>query len=86
LKLKDIFGQAVHVKLDPFHWLKRWNEALLEPTSVQGGIARQMFSRAIFNIDAIEMEEAKNDWNIATYRTSQQRRFYERQMRRYHVR
>jgi len=49
----------VCVKLNPFHWLKRWNDALLEPASVQGGTARQMFSRAIFNIDQNEMEEAR---------------------------
>lgn len=59
LKIRSVFGSFVWVKLDPFHWLQRWNEALLEPTSVQGGIARQMFSRAIFNIDSTEMDNAR---------------------------
>ena len=59
-KLKDIFSRAVLVKLDPFHWLVRWNDALLEPTSMQGGIVRQMFSRAIFNVDQAEFDRARD--------------------------
>jgi hypothetical protein len=47
------------VKLDAFHWLKRWNDILCEPTSVQGGIFRALMSRAIFNVEASEFKRAK---------------------------
>jgi hypothetical protein len=47
------------VKLDAFHWLKRWNDILVEPTKEMGGIFRAMMSRALFNITPDEYEAAK---------------------------
>jgi hypothetical protein len=50
---------GVSIKLDAFHWLKRWNEVLVEPNSAQGGIFRGLMSRALFVIDPSEFERAK---------------------------
>jgi hypothetical protein len=47
------------VKLDPFHWLKRWNDLLVDPKSAQAGIFRGLMSRALFNITPHEYERAK---------------------------
>jgi hypothetical protein len=47
------------VKLDPFHWLKRWNEILVEPNKEQAGVFRAMMSRALFNATEEEYSRAK---------------------------
>jgi hypothetical protein len=47
------------IKLDVFHWLKRWNNILVEPSSAQGGIFRGLMCRALFNIEPTEYSAAK---------------------------
>jgi hypothetical protein len=56
--LKEIFPNVV-VKLDAFHWLKRWNDVLQEPTSSLGGIFRALMSRALFNVEPGEYKDAR---------------------------
>jgi hypothetical protein len=51
---------GVLIKLDPFHWLKRFNELLVDPNSAQGGIFRGLMSRALFVIERCEYERAKD--------------------------
>ena len=57
--LKRHFPQA-QVKLDAFHWLKRWDDMLCEPTSPHAGVFRGLMSRALFNITPGEYERAKD--------------------------
>lgn len=57
--LRRIFPDAL-IKLDPFHWLKRWNELMVEPSSAEAGVFRGLMSRAIFNIEPTEYERAKD--------------------------
>jgi hypothetical protein len=57
--IRCIFPDVL-IKLDPFHWLKRWNELLVDPSSAQAGIFRGLMSRAIFNIEPSEYERAKD--------------------------
>ena len=47
------------IKLDLFHWLKRWNDILFEPNKEQAGVFRAMMSKALFNIGKEEYEAAK---------------------------
>jgi hypothetical protein len=56
--VKSCFPNAV-IKLDVFHWLKRWTKLLVEPSSAQGGIFRGLMCRALFNIEPTEYAEAK---------------------------
>jgi hypothetical protein len=58
--LQSIFPGVV-VKLDPFHWLKRWNVILVDPSTAHTGIFRQkiMMSRAIFSVEVGEFNDAK---------------------------
>jgi hypothetical protein len=56
--LKGIFP-GVLIKLDVFHWLKRWNDIMFDPKSAHAGIFRGLMSRAIFNVEADEYERAK---------------------------
>jgi hypothetical protein len=57
--LEEIFPGAIGIiKLDAFHWLKRWNECLNDPLSAQAGIFRALMSRALFNVEPTEYEEA----------------------------
>jgi hypothetical protein len=56
--VKSIF-LGVLVKLDVFHWLKRWNDIILDPKSAHAGIFRALMSRAVFNVEADEFERAK---------------------------
>ena len=57
-KIKEVFPQA-EVKLDPFHWLKRWDKILAEPSSQQAGTFRAMMSRALFNVEDQEYDRAR---------------------------
>jgi hypothetical protein len=50
----------VLIKLDSFHWLKRWNEIILKPSSAQAGVFRGLMSRALFNIEPGEFQRAKD--------------------------
>lgn len=50
---------GVLVKLDAFHWLKRWNEILNDPKSGQGGVFRALMSRALFTCGPDEFDNAK---------------------------
>ena len=57
-KLEEVV-RDIFVKLDPFHWLKRWDAVLAGSSSVEGGVARVLFSRALFNVSPSEYERAK---------------------------
>jgi hypothetical protein len=57
--LLQIFpGASGNIKLDAFHWLKRWNVCMSDPLSAQGGIFRALMSRALFNVEPTEYEDA----------------------------
>jgi len=58
--LQATFGQDVWVKLDSFHWMKRWDKALLKPSSEKGHIFRAAMSRALFVTPPNEFNEAKD--------------------------
>jgi hypothetical protein len=49
-------GAADNIKLDLFHWLKRWNDIMDSPSSAQAGIFRGLMSRALFNVEPLEYE------------------------------
>jgi hypothetical protein len=51
-------GAADNIKLDAFHWLKRWNACMSDPMSAQAGIFRALMSRALFNVEPTEYEDA----------------------------
>jgi hypothetical protein len=57
--VRRIFPNVV-VKLDPFHWLKRWNELLVDSSSAQAGIFRALMSRGLFNVEPSEFNRAKD--------------------------
>jgi hypothetical protein len=61
-QVKNIVGRCFPnaiIKLDVFHWLKRWNKILVEPSSAQGGVFRGLMCRALFNIEPTEYAAAK---------------------------
>ena len=47
------------VRLDVFHWLKRWNDVLNEPGSLHAGVFRALMSRAVFTVEQQEYMAAK---------------------------
>ena len=57
--LQDIFGEDLWVGLDSFHWMKRWDPALLKPTSEKGKIFRGAMSQALFVTTSSELTAAK---------------------------
>jgi hypothetical protein len=57
--LSRIFPGAL-IKLDPLHWLKRWNELTHDPSSAQGGILRGLMSRALFSVEPQEYNRARD--------------------------
>ena len=57
-KLLSIFPDA-EVKLDPFHYMKRWDVVLFDPSSEEGAIFRGLLRRAIFVVDTQEYKRAK---------------------------
>jgi hypothetical protein len=57
--VRRIFPDVV-IKLDPFHWLKRWNELLVDSSSAQAGIFRALMSRGLFNVEPSEFNRAKD--------------------------
>jgi hypothetical protein len=42
--LQDIFGAHVLIKLDVFHWLKRWNDILLDPSAKEAWVFKMNMS------------------------------------------
>jgi hypothetical protein len=50
---------GVLVKLDVFHWLKNWNDIVMDPNTAHAGIFRALMSRACFNVEAGEFDRAK---------------------------
>ena len=58
-RFKTLFGPEMWAKLDSFHWMKRWNPALLKPSSEKGQIFRAAMSRALFVVPPSEHESAK---------------------------
>ena len=63
-KLLAIFDGAV-VKLDPFHYMKRWDVVLHDPNSEEAAIFRGLMRRAIFVVNNQEYERAKK---VVTHR------------------
>jgi len=57
--LRQIFGD-IWVKLDSFHWMKRWDKALLKPSSEKGHVFRASMSRALFVTPPNEFNGAKD--------------------------
>jgi hypothetical protein len=57
--LSRIFPGAL-IKLDPLHWLKRWNELTHDPSSAQGGILHGLMSRALFSVEPQEYNRARD--------------------------
>jgi hypothetical protein len=57
-QLQHCFPGAL-VKLDAFHWLKRWNKILHDPKSGHGGVFRALMSRALFSCGPDEFANAK---------------------------
>lgn len=57
--LKEIFPGAI-IKLDIFHWLKRWEPIIADSKSVSsGGVFRATMSQALYIIDPIEWSDCK---------------------------
>jgi hypothetical protein len=52
-------GAKDNIKLDAFHWLKRWNDIMDSPASAPAGIYRGLMSRALFNVEPYEFQRAK---------------------------
>ena len=48
------------VKLDAFHWLKRWADILFDAKSGHAGVFRALMSKALFTCGADEFEDAKS--------------------------
>jgi len=57
-RLKAIFPDALML-LDVFHWDKRWDGLLAEPTSMEAKIFRGLLKRATFVVERGEYERAK---------------------------
>jgi len=57
--LKRIFGQHVWVKLDVFHWMRRWDSILVNSKLEKGAIFRTSMSRAVFLTTSDEYEQAQ---------------------------
>jgi hypothetical protein len=57
--VKSIFGAGVLVKLDVFHWLKRWNDIMYDAKSALAGLFRALMSRAVFNVQVDEFDRAR---------------------------
>jgi len=55
-KLKAVFPDA-EIKDDPFHWLKRWSDALADPNSEKAAQFRVLMSRAVFHCQEDEYNE-----------------------------
>jgi hypothetical protein len=47
------------LKLDPFHWMKRFNDILVEPNKEHARIFRARISKALFNVSPDDYEAAK---------------------------
>jgi hypothetical protein len=56
--LQGIFPNVL-VKLNVFHWLKRWNDIVFDAKSANAGIFRALMSRALFNVESKEFARAK---------------------------
>jgi hypothetical protein len=56
--LQSVFGDVL-VKLDVFHWLKRWNAIVFDAKSSHAGVFRGLMSRAVFNVESEEFSRAK---------------------------
>jgi hypothetical protein len=57
-KIKLIFP-TVQVKVDPFHWMKLWNDIMADCNSESSAIFRNALSRAVFQCAADEWIEAE---------------------------
>ena len=58
-RLKAIFPNAL-ILLDVFHWDKRWDGLLAEPTSMEAKTFRGLLKRATFVVEPTEYERAKS--------------------------
>ena len=57
-KLLSIFPNAV-VKLDPFHYMKRWDAVLYDPNSEEAAIFRGLMRRAKFIVNNDEFQRTE---------------------------
>ena len=60
-KLVEIFGPNIKAKLDGFHWLQRWNDVLLHPSSKEAGVFRAAMSRALYVVADAEFEAKRQE-------------------------
>jgi hypothetical protein len=58
-QLQSVFSTA-QVKLDQFHWIKRWDDVLYDPRSAEAGIFRTSMRRAVFVIENHEFERVRH--------------------------
>jgi hypothetical protein len=57
-KILEAWPDAI-VKLDIFHWLKRWNQILRKPQSVDAGVFHALMSRAVLIAEFNEFNRVK---------------------------
>jgi len=57
-QLKQMFTNAA-IKLDPFHWMKRFDKILVSATTKEAGLFRSMLHRALFVVNEEEFQRAK---------------------------
>jgi len=57
--LQSVFSLTCWVKLDPFHWMKRWDVILFKPKNETSGMFRGMMSRALFAVNDAELARAR---------------------------
>ena len=55
-KLEKLFP-GVLIKLDPFHWIKKWDDVLVDPKSMMAAVFRAALSRAIHAVNHDEYNE-----------------------------
>jgi hypothetical protein len=58
ISIKKLFPGCL-VKLDAFHWMKRWNDIMFDCKSAEAGIFRGLIHKALFLVEATEYEEAR---------------------------
>ena len=56
--INDVWPEAI-VKLDPFHWLARWDEIIMNKNSLEAAKFRSMMSRAILVAAEDEFQREK---------------------------
>jgi hypothetical protein len=57
-KILEVWPDAI-VKLDIFHWLKRWNQILKQPHSLEAGVFRALMSKAVLVASKTEYDRVR---------------------------